>query len=202
MPSNVRKLPSLRLLWVDDHPMVRQGVAALLRTEHPSAEVVEAASLAQARPQLSAGGWDLVGLDLSLSDGDGRELIREAGAPVLVFSLHRNPTLLAELSALGARGAVCKADPPGVLLEAVARLLAGGVWFPAAEGPRLSARELAVLRAVAAGKVPREIARNLSISTGAVQAYRSRLLRKFDLPAGTTADLVRLAVERGYLGVD
>jgi len=191
----------LRILWVDDHPLLLKGAIALLRSRWPALIAQECGNLAEARRHLADRlHWDLVVLDLTLPDGDGRELLPLLHK-VMVFSVYGNANLYRELRTLGVSGAACKAHAPQELLEIAQAVLEGREAFPkiSSEGLDevfLTNRESEVLRSLVHGESPGEIAKAMGLSSGTIQTYRKRLCGK--LGVASTAELVRVAVEKGY----
>lgn len=126
----------MRFLVIDDHPMVRDALGAVVRGLRGDAEVIEAADAAQALAVLSAGpDVDLVLLDLHLPDGDGLDLLallrrdRPATA-VVVLSGARDPDTVRRALAGGAVGYIPKTETRDVMASALALVLAGGVYVP------------------------------------------------------------------------
>ena len=124
--SNIR---IVRVMLVEDHAAFRQSLAALLSQEPDIEVVAQAGSLAQARKMLDTP-LDVAVLDLSLPDGDGRELIGElqranAGISVLVLSVMLGPSHLEEVLKAGADAVLHKVASPTTIVEEVRRLAGG-----------------------------------------------------------------------------
>jgi len=207
----------LRILIVDDHPVVRAGLRAII-TGEPDLTVVgesgdgnDAVRLAAAlRPQV-------VLMDLRLANNtDGIEATREIMARVpdtnvVVLTTHDNSTEMVRALAAGARGYVLKAGPPEELLTAIravpeggtalspqaAALLVNQVVHPA---PILSNREIEVVRLVAEGLGNREIARTLFLSEATVKTHLVRIYHK--LGVENRAGAVSAAVQRSLIRLD
>ncbi len=205
---------SRRVLVADDHPLVRRGVAALLRDLLGEVEVVEAETLPEVLSDIVADGLDLVVLDLSMPDGDPIDLVEAIRLhaprlPLLVFTMHEEPDLAVRLLRAGVDGYVSKARSPDELAEAVRRLLAGRKYVgpelaehlaeyldagrSATPHEQLSKREYQVLMGLGAGQTVSEIGGRLRLSVKTVSTYRARLLAKMGMT--TNAQLVRYVVE-------
>ena len=202
----------MNILLVDDHAIVRDGLRRLLaslpvETIHEAATGREAVAVARSKP------LDLIVLDLNLPELGGLELlgrlIQIGAAPVLVLSMHAEPLYVARAMDAGAQGYVSKNASPDELLTAVRRVAGGGRYVEgelaqalAQQGPgpaqsldRLSARDLEILRLLAAGKSLSEIADALGLGYKTIANTLS--LIKSKLGVARTSDLVRLALEAG-----
>jgi two-component system response regulator NreC len=214
---------TIRVVLVDDHAMVREGLRVLLRNAHDIAVVGEAdngvAALALAQRVLP----DIVVLDLDMPGGPGADAVRELGkvvpqVRVLILTVHAERERLLPLLEVGARGYLTKNAASRDLVEAIrvvasgeiyvrpsaARLLAAAVVpehsdeTAQARFRTLSDREQTILRMVAEGYSGAEIARHLTISSKTVDAYKRRVQEKLGLDHRT--DYVRFAIEAGILG--
>ena len=202
------------LLVVDDHAIVRMGVRQLLGF---SVVLHEAASIEQALPLLATQPVQLVLLDLNLGDQlalGSIPRLREARPGIKLIVLTSMPEALYAERALraGADGYVMKSELGPTLQSAIQQVLAGEIYFSAAQRsqllrklggaggtapaansrPELSPRELDVLRLVAAGKSTREIAEQLNRSVKTIETHKQTLKTK--LGAQTPAMLVRMAL--------
>ena len=200
----------MRILIVDDHAIVRDGLARLLATEgdhelRPATNGREALVTARSfRP-------DLVILDLNLPGLGGLELLRRlvqsCVGRILVLSMHAEPLYARRALAAGAHGYVSKNAAPDELLAAVRRVAAGGRYVEqeiaqalalgAGEETleRLSPRELEIMRLLAGGASLAEIAAALGASYKTIA--NTCTLIKSKLGVARTSDLVRLAIETG-----
>jgi DNA-binding NarL/FixJ family response regulator len=205
----------MRILLVDDHAMFREGLKRILREEFTGAAFGEAANATEALAQLGQRPWDLVLLDVSMHGRSGLEVLKEARAsaakmPVLVLSAHPEDQYAVRVLKAGAAGYLTKESAPQELCRAVRKVIGGGKYLtpgvaeqlaaevqgatrPAHEA--LSAREYQVMLLIAAGKVPKEIGEELSLSVKTVGTYRARILEKLKLK--NNAELMRYVLERG-----
>ena len=202
---------TLSVLVVDDHEIVRLGVRHLLGER---AQVVDVSTLDQARAALAAGRFDLLMLDLGLGDDFSLSSLPRLRADhpalkIIVMSSMDEDLYAERVLRAGADGYVMKSALGPTLLQAVDMVLAGQIWVsprlsstmlrriagrPGAgdDKPELSAREIEVLRLVAAGKGTREIAEQLNRSVKTIETHKQAL--KVKLGADSPARLVRLAM--------
>jgi len=129
-------LEPMKFLIVDDHPLVREALASLLRHLRPGSEVVEVSTAAAALVALQDGAMvDLVLLDVRLPDGSGLDLLpriaaQNIGTAVVVLSGDLDPALVRQAMAAGAVGCIPKTEPRDVMAGALALVLSGGVYVP------------------------------------------------------------------------
>ncbi|MBV8379499.1 MAG: response regulator transcription factor [Paucibacter sp.] len=190
----------MRVLLVDDHPIMRMGVAALVREEWPDADVDEAPTIAAALGSIAAARPDIVILDLSLPDASGvegaqRVLRAAAGVPLLVLSLNAESAYAARLMQMGASGYLPKDRAGEELRTALRRIHEGGRYVTASmadhllgllsgkapeELPheQLSAQEHRIMLLIAAGRTPAQIADVMHLSVKTVGSYRARIFEK------------------------
>ncbi len=192
----------IRVLLVDDHPVVRSGLAALLGGE-PGIEVVGAAASGEEALELAADLVpDVVLCDLRLGPGiDGvavTSALRERGIAVLILTTYDNDSDIARAVLAGAAGYLLKDAEPQDILTGIADAAAGRlVLSREMEGrvvermtqgvPTLSARELDVLRLVAEGVTNRGIAKRLFISEGTVKTHLVHAFAKLGAESRTAA---------------
>jgi two-component system, NarL family, invasion response regulator UvrY len=190
---------AIRVLLVDDHPAIRQGLALLLADEG-FAVCGEAGSRVEALAGLEENRADAAIVDLSLDGEDGVALIADLyglGVPVLVYSMHNDARRVESAFAAGALGYVTKREFQGVLVQALrdvaagrrfvsscaAAALAEGLAGGAAEAvDTLSRNERKVYGLLGHGADTFDIAAALHISNHTVESYYSRILVKLDLP--------------------
>jgi DNA-binding NarL/FixJ family response regulator len=202
----------MKILLVDDHALVRDGLKRLLATL-AHGDILEAANGRDALALMRLHAPDLVILDLNLPGLGGLELLRrmiQAGAgPILVLSMHGEPLYAKRALDAGAAGYVTKNASPDELLAAVRRVTSGGRYVEAelaqalaapAGGAgqsldNLSARELEIMRLLAKGASLAEIAEAVGVGYKTVANNCGQIKSK--LGVSRTADLVRLAIETG-----
>jgi DNA-binding NarL/FixJ family response regulator len=215
MPA--RNKPSVkRLLIVDDHPMMRTGLAQLIDNEGDLKVCAEAENAAQALDIAVSRTLDLILLDISLPDKNGLELIKDIravkpGLPILVVSMHDESLYTERVLRAGGRGYIMKQEGGKKLLQAVRQVLNGQIYVSekmsagiletfsgrhaeTAISPvqQLSDREFEVFQLIGQGKSTREIAVHLHLSAKTVEVHRLNIKKKLKLKTAT--DLVRHAV--------
>lgn len=202
---------------VDDHAIVRRGMAELLNDESDLEVCGEAESVLEAKRAIDKTKPDLVIVDLSLRNESGIELIKDLKIqfphlPILVLSMHDESYYAQRTIRAGAMGYIMKEEAPDAIIDAVRHVLAGKVYVsPDVAGAmlgqmvgkktavehspidRLSDRELQVLQLIGKGMGTREIATNLHLSIKTIENHRERLKSKLAL--GSATELVRFAVQ-------
>lgn len=210
----------IRVVVVDDHPVVRFGVVELLRSQ-PDIEVVgEAENCGRACDAVAALEPDVVLLDLELGDASGTEALSRVRkiarkTRTIVFTAFDNDWRVMETIKIGVHGYLVKGADRDKMLEAVRVVGQGGTFIdpsvagrvlgqmvdghddPAAASGHLTRRELSVLHQVAKGKRNKEISKSLYISERTVKFHMSALLRK--LGASNRTEAIRIAVNQGLL---
>ena len=199
-----------RILIVDDHPLVREGIGRVVTAALPDAVLGTAEDSTQALESMRAEPWDLVILDLALPGDDGNVVLRRLrqtypAVPVLIISMHPADQFARRSVQAGAVGYVSKGSDPEELVGAVRIALAGGRYLPedagapaAQTGPgglpheALSDREYQVLRMIGQGRTVSEIAAELSLSVKTISTYRARILEKTGMR--TNAELMRYVI--------
>jgi len=205
-----------RLLVLDDHPMMREGLAQLVNGEPDLMICGQAGTGREALELAGATKPDLLLVDISLPDKNGLEVVKELrdfhpGLPVLVISMHDESLYAERALRAGARGYIMKQEGGKKLMEAIRRVLSGKIYVSeniastilesvsgkereAAQTPikKLSDREFEVLQLLGNGKGTGEIAAQLHLSTKTVEAHRANIKRKLGLQSGP--ELVRYAV--------
>lgn len=194
-----------RVLIVDDHPIVRHGLARMIEASPDLAVCGEVETVVDAKHAIRALEPDVVIVDLTLGQGDGLELVRDVraqrpGLPMLVLSMHEESIYAERMLAAGARGYIMKEAASDQLLIALRRVLAGKVYLSEAltarlrargaastgettEDPlrRLSNREMQVLGKLGRGLSSRAIATDLTLSVKTVESHRQSIKRKLNL---------------------
>jgi DNA-binding NarL/FixJ family response regulator len=198
----------IRLLLVDDHPLVRDGLRSRLDAV-PGFEVVgEAGNAVEAEERMSALRPQLVLMDVGMKDVNGidltaRLLEREPALQVLMLSMYDNPEYVQRALQAGARGYVLKDSPASEIIAAIEAVAGGGTFLSPAvskrlfrnQAPRpvLSLREGEILSALARGLSSKQIAREMDVSVRTVEAHRQSIKRKLGLEG--QAELIKYAVE-------
>lgn len=201
-----------RVLLVDDHPVIRQGIRRILTGAFENVVVGEADTGEQAVRRAESEDWDLVILDISLPGASGLDVIAELrrlrpAARIIVVSVHPPQHFARRALAVGALGYLEKSAPPEEMVRAVTEVLAGRPYAPTGAGegsPKgqgskglrhegLSDREYQVLRMIGIGKTVSEIAADLSLSVKTISTYRARILDKMELR--TTAELMHYVID-------
>jgi DNA-binding NarL/FixJ family response regulator len=206
----------VRIFIVDDHAVVRYGLSRFL-SEGAEVQIVgEAAGAPGAISGIEREKPDLVICDLSLSDGDGMELIKDIRARwpqirILVSSMYADPTYVERAMRAGANGYLTKDQQNEDLVEAIGQVLRGGIYIcpdlsdtimrRALQGEdglrtsaidKLSDRELQVFEMIGKGMPTRKIADSLSLSVKTIETYREKIKQKLLLDSGN--DLIHRAV--------
>lgn len=205
-----------RILLVDDHPIVREGLSARLNAERDLIVCALAADAHEAMDRVNDSAIDLVITDLSMGGRPGLELVKDLAVQhpslaVLVLSIH-DETLWAErVLRAGARGYIMKSQATQKVVDAVRRVLAGGIWvsdpvnemllrrvtgksIPTTGSPleSLTDRELEVYQMIGHGLTVREIAAKLYLSPKTVEVHRENI--KIKLKLKSAMELIRHAV--------
>jgi DNA-binding NarL/FixJ family response regulator len=206
----------LRLILVDDHPLVRDGLRARLGAV-PQIEVVAEAGSAEEALQILATIEpcpDLALVDVGMRGMNGIELAaelkkRHQGIAVLILSMYANTEYVTKAMRAGARGYVLKDSPSREIIAAIAAVAAGGSFYGTgvpmpsiqsdADRQLLTEREREVLILVAKGHSNKRVAQMLDISVRTVETHRLSLRRKLDID--TPAGLVKYALEQGWISV-
>ncbi|HEX7638341.1 MAG TPA: response regulator transcription factor [Burkholderiaceae bacterium] len=203
-----------RVLVVDDHAVVREGLKRMLEASDAGWEIVEAVNAPQALEWVRGGHLDVAVLDISMPGMCGLALLKRVRTlrpqlPVLMLSMHAEELYAVRAFRSGANGYVTKDSAPRELATAIRKVTSGGTYVseglahhlvrglaaPVPELPheRLSNREWDILRRLAAGDRPTQIAASLHISIKTVSTHKARILARLQLP--NTAALIRYAVE-------
>ena len=207
-----------RILIVDDHTIVRQGVIRLLRELLDAAlEFDEASTGQEAIDKVGSGDYHLALLDISLPGRNGLDVLRQLRQlkpelPVLVLSMYSDEQYAVRALRAGAAGYVTKGSASEELIGAVEKALAGGKYVTSLQGNlladaiseeydpdtlhnSLSDREYQFACLLSAGKTITEIGQELSLSVKTISAYRARVLEKLRLR--TNADIISYCLTHG-----
>ena len=201
----------MKLLIIDDHPVVREGLAALLRPAEPGMEILQASGAVEGLElAVSAPDLDLVFMDLKMPGETGVSAIAEFGRrcpqlPLIVISSSEAPADVREALAAGALGYVPKSAAPHTVLGAMRLVLAGEIYVPPLmlepaperSSARLTGRQLGVLRLLCDGASNKEIARRLELSEKTVKAHVTAILR--ELGVGNRTQAARAANATGLI---
>ena len=202
----------IRLVLVDDHPLVRDGLRARLSSV-PRLDVVgEAGSGREALELADTLRPDIMLVDIGMRDMNGIQLTaalreRHPGVVVVILSMYDNAEYVSSAVRAGARGYVLKDAPSQEIIAAIEAAVAGGSYYrhavthalieSAPQPDPLTEREREVLLLLAAGHSNKMVAASLEISVRTVEAHRLNLRRK--LGAENVAALVKYAMERGWI---
>lgn len=204
-----------KILLVDDHPLVREGVANLIR-QQPDLEVCgEAASEPQALQLVSTVVPDAAVVDISLENGSGLELIknikaRHPAVAMLALSMHDESLYAERALRAGARGYLMKREAAKKVIQGIRTVLAGQLFVsekiaalmaerfvegraPSSPMEQLSDRELEVFQLLGCGQGTRQIADHLHVGFKTVQAYSARIKEKLQL--ANANELLRAAIQ-------
>jgi len=199
MPSPCR----IRILIVDDHPMMREGLRTLISREHDLAVCGEAETAGQALDAVANLKPDLVLADITLPGRNGIELIKDICALqhatlILVISMHDESLYTERVLRAGARGYIMKQESGPTMMQAIRQVLAGRIYLSdkmsaqiieyvagkrtkASPIERLSDREWEVFQLIGRGKSTVQIAEELHLSTKTVETHRAHVKKKLDL---------------------
>jgi DNA-binding NarL/FixJ family response regulator len=195
---------TIRVAVVDDHPVVREGTAAIVE-QAPDLELVgTAANVDEAAPLLDATRVDVLLLDLRLGQEFGFRLLEGRGVrpAVVVVTSYDYPQYVDAALRMGAAGYVLKTAPVAELLDAIRRAAAGKLAFnlrPGTGAPPLSARERQVVAAVSDGLSNDEVAARLGIAPRTVESHLRRLFDRHGLASRT--ELATRALREGWLEI-
>lgn len=213
-PKNVRQKvdkAAVKVLVVEDHPIVVSGLRALLADES-DISITDSGTCSGGLRSYATDPPDVAVIDVNLPDGSGFDLARDIlrsdpDARILIFTMTDAPILAARAMEAGAKGFFSKNDDPSILKSALRQIADGGLWLPDELAQRLalvrvgceqmldlSERELEVLRLLARGRSLAEIADDLGVSYKTISNDTISLRNK--LNARTPMELVRIAVEQ------
>jgi DNA-binding NarL/FixJ family response regulator len=211
---------SIKVLLVDDHQIMREGLSALLAKAEDIEVIAEAASGNEAVDKTLDLKPDVVIMDLTLPEISGIEAIKQIlqtapGQKILALSMLEEKSCVVESLKAGAKGYLVKNCAARELIQAIRTLAAGDSYLcsqitsliiqdysreggeeaPKPADPTLTEREIEVLRRIASGQSTKEIAFALSLSTKTVDVHRSRIMKKLDLHS--IAELTKYAIREG-----
>lgn len=203
----------IRIIIADDHTLFRIGLRQMLESCDDFSVVAEAANAAQTLDAVQAVAADLLVSDLTMPGTGGMQLLeqlrrRHPALPILILSMHDEPTTVRRALQAGATGYLTKESSPDTLHAAVRHVAAGERFIPPAlaetlafESVRpsslahetLSRRERQIFRLIAQGVALSQIAEQLHLSPKTVTTHKTHLMEK--LGTGNNADLIRYAIE-------
>jgi DNA-binding NarL/FixJ family response regulator len=214
--STDKRQQRARILLVDDHPIVREGLSQFINGELDLIVSGQAGDAGQAMDQVQLCAPDLIVTDLSFSGKPGLEFIKDITAehatiPILVLSIHDEKLWAERVLRAGAEGYIMKSQATQKIVAAIRHVLAGGIWVsedvnaillqkqiqnrkPAPGSPldQLSDRELEVFQCIGRGMSVRDIASSLHLSTKTIDVHRDHIRKKLHVESGT--ELIRYAV--------
>lgn len=201
-----------KIMLVDDHPLVRDGLRARLEAVPTFAIVAEAGSAEEALLRAEQQPIDLILMDINLRgsingiDLTARFHVSFPEIAVLILSMHDKTEYLMQSVQAGARGYVLKDAPGKDIVQAIETVISGGMYYSAAlaqklarpmtPGQLLTVRERQVLQHIANGESNKQIARELDLSVRTVEAHRLNIKRKLDIEG--QAELIKFAVENNF----
>ena len=205
---------SIRIMTVDDHPLLRQGIAAIIKTQPDMQVIAEASDGEEAIAQFRVHHPDVTLMDLQMPNVNGTEAITRIrsefpDAKILVLSTYAGDVQVLRAIKAGARGYLLKGNVRTELLEAIRTVHAGRKRIPpeiAAElaehaaDDALSSREIDVLRLIGAGNANKQIADKLAIGETTVKNHISNILSK--LGANDRSHAVTIALKRGIIELE
>ena len=208
----------LRILIVDDHAIVRQGLKQILADTPDMVVAGEASNGQEALNGVLKNHYDVVCLDISMPGRSGLDILKELRSqnyefPILVLSMHPEEQYAIRVLRAGGSGYITKESAPDELVAAIRKVASGGKYVSSSlaeklalyletgvEGPlqqALSDREYQVMCMIASGKTGKDIARELSLSPKTISTYRSRILEKMKMK--NDAELTHYAVQNGLV---
>jgi len=202
----------LRILIVDDHAVVRNGVKLIFADEPDSATFGEAGTAQEALRLVREQHWDVVLMDIALGERSGLEVLKDLKSinpklPVLMLSMHSEAQYARRAFKAGASGYITKNSTPDELAGAIGKVASGGKYVSATLAEllvtelddtdkmpheRLSDREFEIMCLLASGKTVSEVATQLFLSIKTISTYRTRVLEKMGMR--TNAELTHYAI--------
>jgi DNA-binding NarL/FixJ family response regulator len=207
----------VRIMLVDDHPLVRDGLRARLEAVPHFSVVAEADSGPDALAMAEAVEADLILMDITMRDSSGIDATasltaRHPDIAVLMLSMHDKLEYVTQAMQAGARGYVLKDAPGKDIVLAIDTVMAGGIYYSAAlarqlvrpasttssQDNQLTTREQEVLQHIANGESNKQIARQLDLSVRTVETHRLNIKRKLGIEG--QAELIKFAVQHVHFG--
>lgn len=207
-----------KIFIVEDHPLMRRGIATLINEESDLCVCGDADNGGAALSAIVKSKPDLLMVDISLNGNDGIDLIKNVRAfqpemPILVLSMHDENVYAQRVLRAGAQGYVMKKDAADKVIHAIRKVLSGVIYISEKAGTqilqqimqgrkvtdsaspidRLSDRELQVVQLIGRGQTTREIAKDLKLSVKTIEAHRAHIKDKLALDNAT--ELVQFCVQ-------
>jgi len=215
-PSAPKAATQIKILIVDDHPMMREGLRGVINRQPDMMVCGEAENAQQAMNAVQQLAPDLALVDITLPGKSGLELVKDLKVMhphvvILAISMHDESLYAERMLRAGASGYITKQQPPEELIKAIRQVLDKRVyvskevsesllrrfsWQPRGDvSPTklLTDREFEIMQLIGEGKAPKEIARQLHLSAKTIAVHAANIRRKLDLK--TTAQLIRFAVQ-------
>ncbi|MCG6553822.1 MAG: response regulator transcription factor [Candidatus Magnetominusculus sp. LBB02] len=212
----------IKIMLVDDHPIVRSGIVKVLSEDPNMSVVAEAQSAKQAMEKLDEITPDVVVLDITLPDESGLRVLEKIRLkypklPVLMLSMHPEEQYALMALKLGASGYLTKKSLPEELINAIRKVVSRGRYITESLAEKLAdgvdatnaeklphealaAREFQVMLMMASGSAPKEIAAQLCVSVKTINTYRNNILTKMSF--SSNADIIKYAVKYNLLAQD
>lgn len=213
--ADAAKASVKRILIVDDHPAVREGLAARIAIEVDLEICGQAADIKSGLDLVETTNPDAMVVDISLQTGNGLDLIQRLKArgnaiPILVWSMYDEELYADRALRAGAMGYITKTSMTDTIIKAIRKILAGKVFLSERMSERflhrvvigqtgvqsnpiesLSDRELQTFQLIGHGFTTKEVATRMSVSTATIETYRTRIKAKLEIT--TAAELIREA---------
>lgn len=221
----MKKAQRIKLLLVDDHPIVLDGIKSHLSAQEEFLVVGDAANGQEAIRQARLLQPDIVLMDISMPHMNGMEAVailrrQVPRAKILVLTMHDNREYISQIIRSGARGYLLKDTSPAELVRAIKIIHSGEVFFSPtvsrvvleefvkggqkksgpSEAGSLSEREREVLALIAEGYSNKEIANRLGVGVRTIETHRERIMRKLDIHS--VAGLTKFAIAKGVIKID
>ena len=221
----IKRTKRIKLLLVDDHPVVRKGIRSCLEKVDSIEIVGEAVDGEDAIAKVNELKPDVVLMDIEMPKLSGLDATRKirsefVGIKILILTIHNTKYYILQILRSGAQGYVLKDAAPEVLVQGIEAVYTGEVFFShdisqmvlnqylaeEADGAsasalgKLSSRELEVLALIAEGQANKEIAWNLGVGVRTVETHRERVMEKLDIHS--VAGLTKYAISNGIVKLD
>jgi DNA-binding NarL/FixJ family response regulator len=208
----------LKVLVIDDFPLIRRGVRDLLVEGFQGAKIGEAGNFHEMLDLLRRKPWDVAVMDISMPGMNGLDALKQVkqefpDLPVLIFSMHPEEQYAIRMFKAGADGYLTKSSAPEELVKAIKKVHGGGKYVSSSLGEALAStvkpgaekdlhellsdREYQVLCFIGSGKTVSEIADTMNLSVTTISTYRARILEKMRMK--TNAEMTRYAIEQGLV---